>query len=200
MEIRSVKVGILRTNAYVVVSKGEAVIIDAGGDASRILELTEGFKVRAVIATHGHFDHVLAVPEIKKITGAAFLMHKDDIDVLDFSWSVYGMGQKPEPDRFIDEGDIIRFGKTELWVLHTPGHTPGSICLFNLDAKTIFTGDTLFYGAIGRTDFYGGDHTKILESIKKILSMFPDDMVVYPGHGKTTTIGTEKKNLSVLLT
>lgn len=199
MEIRTVKVGVLRTNTYVVVSGNEAIVIDAGGDAAKILELIKDLKVKAIIATHGHFDHVLAVPELKRITGARFLIHREDLEILDFSWNAYGIGEKPIPDGFIDEGDIIKFGESELRILHTPGHTPGSICLFNLNERVIFTGDTLFYAAIGRTDFYGGDHGKILDSVKRILSMFPDETVVYPGHGKSTTIGAEKANLRALL-
>ncbi|MCR8433446.1 MAG: MBL fold metallo-hydrolase [Crenarchaeota archaeon] len=198
MEIYTIKTGILRTNTYVVVSKGEAVILDPGGEVNKILELAKNLRVRSIIATHGHFDHVLGVPDLKRTTGAEFLIHADDQDILEASWNLYGSGEVPKPDRYLQEGDIIRFGDAELRILHTPGHTPGSISLFDVSAGVIFTGDTLFRGAIGRTDFLGGDPKKILESVKRILE-FPESFKVYPGHGQLTTIHDERKNLSSLL-
>lgn len=198
MDILKVKTGVLRTNTYVIASEGEAVVIDPGGDVDKILEVIKDIRVQTIIATHGHFDHVLGVPYLKRITNARFLIHAEDLDILEASWELYGSGEVPKPDGFLQEGDIVRFGKTELRVLHTPGHTPGSISIFNVDAKVIFTGDTLFRGAIGRTDFLGGDQQKILGSIRRILE-FPEDFIVYPGHGQETTIGDERKNLSALL-
>lgn len=198
MEIKHVKVGPLRTNTYCLFSANEAVIIDPGGDPEKIISCIDNKEVVAIIATHGHFDHVLAVSFLKKKFSAPFYIHKADIEIMRLSLEHFG-GEFVYPDRLLDEGDTIIFGDSRLLVLHTPGHTPGSICLYDPQRTTIFTGDTLFRGYIGRTDFLGGDPNKIFDSLKKIFSLMPDNAVVYPGHGKPTTIGTERKNLKHLI-
>ncbi|MEM0444484.1 MAG: MBL fold metallo-hydrolase [Nitrososphaerota archaeon] len=198
--IRYVTVGPLRSNSYLLLDSGsgEAVIIDAGDEPHKILEMiSPGVKVRGIIATHGHFDHVLAVDDLREALGVEFLIHSEDQAVLDIlpesTLRILGASMKPpKPDGYLDDGDEIRVGELVLKLIHTPGHTPGSSCL--LTGKTLFSGDTLFAGSIGRTDIPLGDSQRIIESIRKRLYTLPDDVVVYPGHGWQTTIGTEKRS------
>lgn len=198
--IHYVTVGPLRSNSYLFVDSGsgEAVIIDAGDDPHKILEMIRpGVRVKKIIATHGHFDHVLAVDDLREALGVEFLIHREDQAVLDIlpesTLHILGVSMKPpRPDGYLDEGDEIRVGTSVLKIIHTPGHTPGSSCL--LTGKTLFSGDTLFAGSIGRTDIPLADQQKIIESIKVKLYALPDDVVVYPGHGWQTTIGAEKRS------
>jgi len=194
-----VAVGPLRSNAYLLVDggTGEAVVIDPGDEPHRILGLIRpGIRVRKIIATHGHFDHVLAVDELREVLGVEFLIHRDDQVVLDIipesTLRILGVSMKPpRPDGYYEDGEVIEVGGLRLRVIHTPGHTPGSSCLFT--GKSLFSGDTLFAGTIGRTDIPLADPQKIVESISHRLYMLPDDTIVYPGHGGTTTIGLEKR-------
>ncbi|MCS7145688.1 MAG: MBL fold metallo-hydrolase [Nitrososphaerota archaeon] len=192
-------VGALRSNSYLLVDGGssEAIIIDAGDEPHKILAMLKpGFKVRRIVATHGHFDHVLAVDDLREALGVEFLIHREDQAVLDIlpesTLRILGVSLKPpKPDAYIEDGDIIQVGGLALKVIHTPGHSPGSSCL--LTGRTLFSGDTLFAGSIGRTDIPLADPERIVESIKAKLYTLPDDTVVYPGHGLQTTIGSEKR-------
>ncbi|MEM2952264.1 MAG: MBL fold metallo-hydrolase, partial [Nitrososphaerota archaeon] len=194
-----VTVGPLRSNSYLLVDGGssEGVIIDAGDEPSKILGMLKtGVRVRRIIATHGHFDHVLAVDDIREVLGVEFLIHRADQAVLDIlpqsTLRILGVSMKPpKPDGYLEDGDVIPLGGSSLRVIHTPGHSPGSSCL--LTGKTLFSGDTLFAGSIGRTDIPLADSEKIIESIKSKLYTLPDDTMVYPGHGQWTTIGSEKR-------
>ncbi|MEX0568999.1 MAG: MBL fold metallo-hydrolase [Candidatus Njordarchaeota archaeon] len=192
MQVNKIVVGPLRTNCYCVFSGKEAIIIDPGGNKEKILRYVEGYNVRAIVATHGHFDHVLEVEQIKRETKAPFMMHQADIDVMDIFKEYFSGGEIPKPDKFVDEGDVIEVGEIKLLVLHTPGHTPGSICIYDSKNKIVFTGDTLFKGAFGRTDLPFSDPQKIFDSLRKIFRLFTDDYIVYPGHGKSTTVGEER--------
>lgn len=195
-----VEVGRLLSNSYLVYNRktGEAVIIDAGDEAGKILRLIQrhGARVKAVYATHCHFDHVLAVREIKEATGCKFYIHRDDLPLLESSAEearkLLGVRYPtpPKPDGFVEDGDRVSVGGEVLKVIHTPGHSPGSVCY--LHEKAVFTGDTLFAGSIGRSDLPGGDLEKLLNSIINKLFKLPDDTAVYPGHGPSTTIGAEK--------
>ncbi|GBC71250.1 Hydroxyacylglutathione hydrolase GloC [Candidatus Calditenuaceae archaeon HR02] len=195
-----VSVGPLRSNSYLLIDggSGEAVIIDAGDEPHKILGLLKtGVKVKKIIATHGHFDHVLAVDDIREVLGVEFLIHRADQVVLDIlpeaTLRILGIRLKPpRPDGYLEDGDIIHVGGLQLRIIHTPGHSPGSSCL--LTGKTLFSGDTLFQGTIGRTDIPLADPQKIVESIKSKLYTLPDDILVYPGHGPSTTVGYEKRN------
>ncbi len=195
-----VSVGPLRSNSYLLVDggSGEAVIIDAGDEPHKILGmLRTGVRVKKIIATHGHFDHVLAVDDIREALGVEFLIHRADQAVLDIlpqsTLRVLGVSLKPpRPDGYLEDGDTIQVGGLQLKIIHTPGHSPGSSCL--LTGKTLFSGDTLFQGTIGRTDIPLADPQKIIESIKSKLYTLPDDTLVYPGHGPSTTIGYERRN------
>lgn len=200
LQVEILIVGPLYSNCYIVWddSNKEGAIIDPGDDADIILKkICElNIKIKCILATHGHFDHVGAVASLKKELKVEFLAHKgDDFFIEDaknaaFRWGV-NIEQPPMPDRFIEDGEKIKIGKFELEVLHTPGHSPGGVSF--LYGRMLFGGDTLFQGSIGRTDFRKGSFEVLSKSIKTRLYTLPDDAVVYTGHGPVTTIGDEKK-------
>jgi len=177
----------------------DAVVIDPGDEADRILmSLAESkLTLKYIINTHGHFDHVGANKRLKDVTGAPILIHALDaplLNQLSASASAWGLAadNSPAPDRILNEGDTITFGKITLTVIHTPGHTPGGISL-STDGH-VFVGDTLFAGSIGRTDFPGGNFETLQASILDKLFVLGDDVQVYTGHGPSTTIGREKRS------
>jgi len=176
-------VGPLQANCYIVGCKntGEAVVIDPGGDASRIISelVKRKLTVRYILNTHGHWDHTAGNAEIKEITKAPLLIHRADANQLHL-----------RPDGFLDEGQEILFGNWTLAVLHTPGHSLGGVCLYS--PGVVFTGDTLFAGSIGRTDLAGGSYTAIIQGVRTKLFALDDSVRVYPGHGPLTTIGEER--------
>lgn len=194
-------VGELSTNCYILGDEktNEGVVIDPGGDFDLIDENIEklNLKIKYIILTHGHIDHIKALVPLKKKTKAKVLIHKEDLPIL--SDPIYNLSQFTgedssfsEPDLLLKDGDTIEFGKVKLLVLHTPGHTPGSISLYT--DNLLFTGDTLFCEGMGRTDLPGSSQEKLLNSVKQKLFTKPDDTEVFPGHGPSTTIGWEKKN------
>jgi glyoxylase-like metal-dependent hydrolase (beta-lactamase superfamily II) len=200
MIIKTLPVGPIMANCFIVGCKEtlEAAVIDPGDEADKILQsLAESdLKVNFIINTHGHFDHVSANKGVHVATQAPILIHALDAPMLQqisASASNWGLSAEnsPSPDRTIDEGDTISFGKITLKVIHTPGHTPGGISLFT-DGH-VFVGDTLFAGSIGRTDFPGGDFGTLKSSIQDKLFLLEDDVRVYTGHGPDTTIGREKQ-------
>ncbi len=183
----------------------EALIIDPGCYTQLEKEelakfiLETGLKPVKLLNTHAHIDHVLGNNFVAAKYGLKLEMHEADADLLR-SAPVYGQmwGIKPEPSpepsAFLNEGDVVRFGNSKLDVLFTPGHCPGSITFFSSDEKFAIVGDVLFYGSIGRTDRPGGNHELLISSIREKLFPLGDDMVVYPGHGPSTTIGFEKQH------
>jgi glyoxylase-like metal-dependent hydrolase (beta-lactamase superfamily II) len=193
-------VGPLQVNCFILADDKtrEAVVIDPGDDAGDILKIIgeKGLKVRYIVNTHAHFDHVGANTAIKEATGAELLLHEADAPVLatvSHQSRSFGMNpvSSPAADRLLKHGDIIAAGEISLKVLHTPGHTPGGISL--LEQGMVFTGDALFAGSIGRTDFPGGDLMTLLRSIKTRLMTLPDDTKVFSGHGPESTIGEERR-------
>lgn len=199
MPFERLVVGPLGVNCYILGDDAtrEAFVIDPGGNARDILNALERhqLKVSAIVNTHAHFDHVVALDEIRTATGAPFMIHAEEADTLaraQASAALFGLAIPPQKpaDRLLRDGDELSAGKISLKVLHTPGHTPGGICL--LDGKNLFAGDTLFQGSIGRTDFPGGDYGTLMRSIRDKLLPLPDDTVVYPGHGPSTTLREEK--------
>lgn len=196
LQVETLVVGPLSTNCYVVSSGGEALIVDPGWDAERVLRAVSGMKVVGIVATHGHFDHVGAVEELKRRLGVEFVIHRLDEGLLDVAVNHgerFGLRfERPRPDRFIEEGERIELGGVEIEVIHTPGHSPGSVCLRG--AFTLFSGDTLFMGSVGRTDIFGGSFEQLERSIRDKLYVLDDATVVYPGHGPATTIGFEKRH------
>lgn len=194
-------VGPLGCNCYVVGDPAtkEAIVIDPGGDSARLIEELArlGVTVKAIVATHAHFDHLIAGEELRAHTGAPFHLHADDRFLLDW-WHESGrlfLGIELPPPPGIDadasDGLVLTAGSTRLEVLHTPGHSPGSISLVGADA--LFSGDALFAGSVGRTDLPGGDTKTLIDAIKTKLFAFGDDTPVYPGHGGPTTVGEEKE-------
>jgi hydroxyacylglutathione hydrolase len=192
-------VGPLQVNCFILADEKtrDAVVIDPGDDAGDILKVIreKGLKVKYLVNTHGHFDHVGANKAVKDATGAEVLIHEADAPLLTDAADqaiVFGMrvDPPPRPDRFVKHGDVINAGEVALKVLHTPGHTPGGISL--LEQGMVFTGDALFAGSIGRTDFPGGDLMTLLRSIKMNLMTLPDETKVFSGHGPASTIGEER--------
>lgn len=184
VEVRSFSVGPMDNNVYLLVcpTTGESVLVDAANEADRILKEAEGTRVRYILQTHGHHDHVQALREVKEALGVPVGVHREDARML------------PVPaDSYLQDGDRIAFGTQELRVLHTPGHTPGSVC-FLID-RYLVSGDTLFPGGPGNTATKLGNFPQIIESIRSKLFVLPDDTVVLPGHGRGTTIGAEKPHL-----
>ncbi len=193
-------VGPLQVNCFILADEKtkEAIVIDPGDDAQDILKIIKdkGLRVRYIVNTHAHFDHVGANKAIKAATGAELLIHEADATVLatiSRQARSFGMTAEPSPlpDRLLKHGDTIVAGEVSLTVLHTPGHTPGGISL--LEQGIVFTGDALFAGSIGRTDFPGGDLRTLIRSIKTNLMTLPDDTKVFSGHGPASTIGDERR-------
>jgi len=195
--VNTFTVGLMETNCYILYDpdKREGLIIDPGAEGSRLIRFIKEKKlsIRYIINTHGHPDHIGANREIKNETNAPILIHRYDAPMLRKGQSVFSLilpseYSSPPADTLIEDGDLIECADTKLKVLHTPGHTPGGISLLTEDS--IFTGDTLFSGSIGRFDLPGGSERILLNSIKKILSL-DENLTVYPGHGPSTTIGHE---------
>ena len=193
-------VGPLQVNCFILADEKtkDAVVIDPGDDAENILKIIKekGFKVRYIVNTHGHFDHVGANKAIKDATGAQLLIHEGDAPVLAAAQQhslAFGMlpVSSPPADRYLKHGDVITAGEVSLKVLHTPGHSPGGICL--LEKGMVFTGDALFAGSIGRTDLPGGDLLTLLRAIKTNLMTLPDETKIFCGHGPASTIGDERQ-------
>ena len=201
MILEALTVGGLATNCYILGDEEsrQAVVIDPGGDFGIIEASLKKLKleVKYIVLTHGHIDHIGALSKLKKATGAEILIHSKDSAMLsDPSQNLsFFSGDDviaTKADRLLQEGETVQCGEITLEVLHTPGHTPGGISL--LTDKMIFTGDALFCGSIGRTDFPGSSHQGLITSIKDKLLSKDDDCIIYPGHGPSSTIGEERRN------
>jgi len=205
MIIKMFTFGMYFTNCYVVGCEEtrEALVIDPGFDsdaeAERVLKVINqyGLRVKYIINTHGHPDHTAGNGIMKKATGAPILIHENDAlmltNVAKALSKVFGLNiTTPPADNTLRDGDVIQVGRLKFKVLHTPGHSKGGISLLSDDV--VFTGDTLFAGSIGRTDFPGASFEEIIHSIKTKLTTLPDHVKVYSGHGPATTIGEEKRH------
>lgn len=189
MIIEQIKVGSMAVFSYIVGcgEKKEGAIIDPGGGEKLILKKVKdlGFTVMYIINTHSHPDHTCGNKTIADATGAKIVIHKLDAPSLtsvDYGLFSFTLGGQTSPSAqvLVDNGDIIKVGNVELEVIHTPGHTPGSICLYT--DKNLFTGDTLFVEGIGRTDLPGGSMDTLIKSVKEKILTLPDDTIVWPGH------------------
>jgi hydroxyacylglutathione hydrolase len=200
MIYRQLPVGMIEANCYIAGCEetGEGVVIDPGDEAERILAEVKalGLKIKYILNTHAHFDHIMANGALVKATGAPLALHPRDLPLLRHNGgaSLFGLEAppSPEPDLELAEGDTISFGAYTLQVLCTPGHTPGHVSFYEARAGVIFDGDVLFAGGIGRTDLPGGDYETLLNSINEKLMVLPDETVVCSGHGPLTTIGQER--------
>jgi glyoxylase-like metal-dependent hydrolase (beta-lactamase superfamily II) len=191
--------GPLEVNCYIIGCEktNKAAVIDPGGHAQEILEKLKNHNLTVVmiINTHGHFDHIGGNGDLLEVTGAELIIHRDDRPLLDRATehaAVFGLRAEPspEPTRQLDGGETLQLGELSLEIIHTPGHSPGGMCILVEDC--LFVGDTLFAGSIGRTDLPGGNHQQLILNIKEKLLPLPEDTKVYPGHGPMTTIGEEK--------
>jgi glyoxylase-like metal-dependent hydrolase (beta-lactamase superfamily II) len=202
MFIKQLTVGVMGVCCYIAgcTKSGKCAVIDPGGDEEQILSEVEraGLTIDYIIATHGHPDHVCGNRRLKEASGAPLVMHEADAvffarpEVVKY-FSMLGLESSPPADIQVLGGDVITIGEEKLQVIHTPGHTPGGICLYNI--PDLFTGDTLFVGGLGRTDFPGGSHQELIASINTQLLTLPPETVVWPGHGyggNRSTIGEEK--------
>jgi glyoxylase-like metal-dependent hydrolase (beta-lactamase superfamily II) len=197
-------VGMLACNCSILgdESTGEAVVIDPGDDIEEVQRILakHHLRVKYIVATHAHIDHVGGIEKLKQATGAAVLMHQSDLPLyknlaLQAEWLGVAAPGVTDVDQFLKEGDSLRCGKLSLEVLHTPGHSPGSLSLhLPGENQRILSGDTLFQGSSGRTDVWGGSMDEILRSIRTRLLIFPDETPVFPGHGAPTTIGEERES------
>jgi glyoxylase-like metal-dependent hydrolase (beta-lactamase superfamily II) len=184
-EIHKVVVGPMDNNVYVLRCKetGDAVLLDAANEHDKLLELAQRLNVREVLETHGHWDHIQAVPQMRD-AGYSVHVTAQDADML------------PSYDEVLDDDSVITVGRLRLHTIHTPGHTPGSMCFLVEGSPILFSGDTLFPGGPGNTTFEGGDFPTIIRSIdERLFSKLDPNTIVLPGHGDQTTIGTERPQL-----
>ncbi|MFC1980789.1 MBL fold metallo-hydrolase [Chloroflexota bacterium] len=198
MILKILVVGPYASNCYIVGSEisKQGMIIDPGAEAERILRSIQelGLEIRLIVLTHGHSDHIDGLKKVGEATGAELAVHADDARYLKQQPSLSMPGSSDQdtlPDRLLSGGDSIDLGDTHFSVLHTPGHSLGSICL--LGHGLLFSGDTLFNYGIGRYDLPGGSYDQLMDSLHGKLMILPDDTVVYPGHGPDTTIGAERR-------
>lgn len=211
MIIKSALAGMLDSNCYIIEDGGEAAVIDPGADHGEIMRALgeHGLTLKYIIYTHGHIDHVCEGDMLRSLTGARVVAHEDEAPLLEdpllngsaLFWTARKMGSA---DITVKDGDVLKLGNTELEIIHTPGHTPGGICVLIRSAgdggrtgkhstNCVFTGDTLFRLSIGRTDLGAGDSRVLMASLDRLMEL-DDDVVVYPGHGPATTIGFEREN------
>ena len=201
MILEGFSVGMMDNNCYIIGCEEtrEAVVVDPGDEGGRILRKLEELKLncRYIILTHGHVDHLGALGEVRKATKAQVLIHSEDAEMLTSSGrnlSMYtGVNLKFDPPEWVlSDGDVVEVGKVRLEILHTPGHTRGGVTIVAGDS--LITGDTLFAGSVGRSDFPGGNHKQMIKSIMEKILVFPPETKVFPGHGPGSTVGREAKD------
>jgi hydroxyacylglutathione hydrolase len=179
----------------------DAIVIDPGDDIQNVLSVIakHQLQVKQIVITHAHIDHVGGAMKLRAATGAPILLNQNDYDLLKMldvqaAWIGMASPGKAEIDQSVGESDLVRAGSLAATVLHTPGHTEGSICLYFAGEKKLIAGDTLFAGSIRRTDLPGGSYSKIIRSLHEKVLALPDETIVVPGHGPLTTIGEERES------
>ena len=209
MILETFPVGALQCNCTIIGDEntGEAIVIDPGDEVTRIHRrlMSLDLKLRQILVTHAHIDHVGGLAKLYQYTGAPVMMHSDDLPLyrgMEMQAAFLGIRtpELTEVHQLLKEGDILQWGDFFASVLHTPGHSPGSVSLYlpndsgnlSLSQPQLFSGDTLFSGSIGRTDLWGGSYDEIVASLKDKLLQLPDSTIVHPGHGASTTIGHER--------
>jgi len=208
--VRAFEVSPFAENCYVCHDGGEAVLIDPGTvtaeERDRVGDYVarNGLVVRHLLLTHAHIDHIFGCAHFAQLYGMTWEMHPDDLPLLDnaeLQARMFGvpLERPPAPDASLAEGDEVRFGSAVWRVLHTPGHSPGSVSFYDAANGFVIGGDVLFQGSIGRTDLWGGSTETLLDSIREKLLGLPDDTVVYPGHGPETTVGVERRTNPFLI-
>ncbi len=200
MKVENIVVGPLQVNCYIAYDEDslEALVVDPGDEAEKIIRFIEArrLKVYNILCTHAHFDHIGAVSRLKDKTGAPVIIQKEDFEIYMRAgeqavlWG-FQIEQPAEPDVYVVDGDEIVVGRSRFKVLHTPGHSLGGICLYG--EGVIFTGDTIFAGSVGRTDFFGGSIAELKKSFSKIISL-PPETRIFPGHGPVTTVKKERES------
>ncbi|HSG80928.1 MAG TPA: MBL fold metallo-hydrolase [Gemmatimonadota bacterium] len=199
MKILGMPVGPFQANAYLAICEatGKCALVDPGADAERLLQAVanEKAEVEVILLTHAHLDHIGGVADAKRETGAPVYLHPADAPLYRAAPEqaiAFGlhMEAQPEPDEQLLDGQVVRIGESKLEIVHTPGHSPGHVCLIGDGLALV--GDCVFAGSIGRTDLPGGDFRTLMESIRAKLLMLPDDTVLYSGHGPATTVGRER--------
>jgi hydroxyacylglutathione hydrolase len=201
MLITTLSVGPLGTNCYVVGRQEtlEGMVVDPGGHPGRILAAVKemGLTLKYVVNTHAHFDHVIANRAVLDATGATLVIHPDEVPILKAGGGAQQFGfavdPSPEPGQLVHEGDTLQVGQLVFQIMHTPGHSPGHIALYESNEGVLFDGDVLFKQGIGRFDLPGGNHAALMRSIREKILTLPDETVVYSGHGPATTVGEEKQ-------
>jgi glyoxylase-like metal-dependent hydrolase (beta-lactamase superfamily II) len=202
MILHTIPVGINQTNCYIVGCEEtrRGAVIDPGGDGKRIVREIEGadLDVAYVLVTHAHFDHIGGIARVVDATGAKLALHPNERPILEARGgaSMWGIDVEPSPppDVELSDGQVIEVGTLNFEVLFTPGHSPGGVTFYEADRGVAFDGDLLFSNGIGRTDLTGGDQQTLMQSIKEVIFALPDDTVIYPGHGPSTTVGKEKRS------
>ena len=201
MTVESLALGPVSANTYIVTDEksGETAIIDCGECTPELISKLNGKNVKYILLTHGHADHILGVYDLKQaFPEAKIVIHKEDAacltnEMLSIAFSIAPHTQKNiDPDITVDEGDVITLGSLDFRVMHTPGHTKGSVCYYVESDRTLFTGDTLFCLTVGRTDLFGGNDDDMYDSIKRLYEM-PGEYAIYPGHNRATTMEYERK-------
>ncbi len=201
IEIKSMTLGMVATNCYLIINKEnkEALLVDPADNALRISNVIEenGCTLKAILLTHGHFDHIMALNDLKKKYNVPVYAHEEEEDVLkqsslNLSGSI-GQIYTTEADVFVKVGEHLKLAGLDVIVLYTQGHTKGGACYYFPEEKVLMSGDTLFHCSIGRTDFPTGSMSQLVRSVKEQLFVLPDDVQVYPGHDSVTSIGYEKQ-------